>query len=78
MTKKSNQSQGKPASTGSKADNRVSITPDSSKDPGIGSSFAMAVANVKEQAKNLKDSQKGFLGEPKETIDLEPYITNPK
>lgn len=70
---KSNKVQGKKPSTGQKSDKRVSMTPDKSKDRGDGSSFAYAVAAIKEEAKGLKGSQTGFLGEPKETIDLKSY-----
>ncbi len=70
---KSNKTQGKKPSTGQKSDKRVSVTPDKSKDRGDGSSFANAVQAIKEEAKDLKNSKTGFLGVPKETIDVNAY-----
>lgn len=36
---------------------------------GMGSSYAYAVDNLLDQAKHMKGSDNGFLGEPKETLD---------
>ena len=46
-------------------------------DRGIGSSYAMAVGNILEEAKMLrKGSQSGFLGKEKETIDVKEVAKN--
>lgn len=75
MAKKS---QGKTPQTGSKADNRVQMTPDKSKDRGIGSSFAYAVQIMKEEAKQFRGSQQGFLGQKSETIDVQQFVESLK
>lgn len=59
--------------TGEKADQRK--YPDAQmKDRGIGSSFAMALGNILEDAKEFKKAAKaGFLGKPSEVIDPKEY-----
>ncbi len=61
--------QGHKAATGQKSDVRMKPKAQH-QDRGIGSSFAMAVANVLEESKQLKGSQNGFLGVASETLDI--------
>jgi len=72
--RKGNKTQGKSAKAGEKADNRVAVTPNGSLDRGLGSSYAYAVGVMREEANNLKGSQNGFLGQPKETIDVKQFV----
>jgi len=67
------QDEGKAPQTGEESDRRVQVAPDSSKDRGIGSSFAMAVGEMLVAAKEMKGSQSNFLGKPSEVIDPKQY-----
>lgn len=72
MAKKSKgKSRGTQAQTGEMSDHGVQTSPDKSKGRGIGSSFALAVGEVMEQAAKLKGSQSDFLGTPSEVISIE-------
>lgn len=73
VVSKKKQPEGKTAQTGEESDRRVQVAPDSSKDRGIGSSFAMAVGEMLTEAKEMKGSQSSFLGKPSETIDPKLY-----
>lgn len=67
------QNEGKAAQTGEESDRRVQVAPDSSKDRGIGSSFAYAIGEMLVEAKEMKGSQSAFLGKPSEVIDPKLY-----
>lgn len=58
--------QGKPAKTGSKADDR-NLAPSTTVDRGIGSSYAFAVGAAMQE----KESTTSFLGQEKKTISAE-------
>lgn len=70
---KSKKQETKSAKTGQKSDNAAAVSPNSNLDRGIGSSFAYAVNVMREEASNLKGSQNGFLGQPKETLDPKQF-----
>ena len=70
---KNKQPKEKTPQTGEKSDHRVQVAPDSTKDRGIGSSFAYAVGEILQEAKEIKGSKVGFLGKEKETIDVKQY-----
>lgn len=58
---KSKKEQGKSAKTGNL------------QTPNMGDSFAIAVGALVQESKNMKGSQSGFLGVPKETIDVKEF-----
>jgi hypothetical protein len=72
------QNEGRTAQTGEESDRRTQVAPDSSKDRGIGSSFAYAVGEMLTEAKEMKGSQSAFLGVPSETIDPKSYAQSLK
>lgn len=67
------QPEGKTPQTGEESDRRVQVAPNSGLDRGIGSSFAYAVGEILKDAKQMRGSQVGFLGQEKETIDIKDY-----
>lgn len=69
MAKKTKLTQGHKAPTGQKSDKRMKPQAEH-QDRGIGSSFAMAVAVVLEESKQLKGSQGNFLGVQSESLDI--------
>ena len=73
-TKKTDKSkQGEPAKTGEMSDDRK-IPSSRTSDRGIGSSYAMAVANILEDAKTMKsDAKKSFLGQESKVIDPKQF-----
>lgn len=73
VASKKKQDEGKTAPTGEMSDRAIQVSPDKSKDRGIGSSFAYAVGEVLAQAKEMKGSQSNFLGVPSEVIDPKQY-----
>ena len=70
---KKKQPEGKTPQTGEESDRRVQVAPNSGLDRGIGSSFAMAVGELIQDAKKMRGSQTGFLGQEKEVIDIKDY-----
>lgn len=68
-------SQGHKAATGQKSDERMRPKAQH-QDRGIGSSFAVAVANALEESKTMKGSQTAFLGVPAQTIDIKEHAYN--
>ena len=73
VASKKKQPEGKTPQTGEESDRRVQVAPDSGLDRGIGSSFAMAVGELLQDAKKMRGSQVGFLGQEKEVIDIKQY-----
>ena len=59
--------------TGEKSDNGTAITPDGSKDRGIGSSFAYAVETAISEGKEAQADQNNFLGVAQKTIDTKQF-----
>ena len=59
--------------TGEESDRRTQVAPDSRLDRGVGSSFAYAVGEMLNAAKEMKGSQSNFLGEPSEVIDPKQF-----
>jgi len=45
-------------------------------DTSVGNSFAFAVGEILKQSETIKGSQTGFLGVPKETIDVKEFNHN--
>ena len=73
VASKKKQPEGKTPQTGEESDRRVQVAPNSGLDRGIGSSFAMAVGEILQEAKTMRGSKQGFLGTEKETIDIKEY-----
>lgn len=67
------QPEGKTPQTGEESDRRVQVAPNSGLDRGVGSSFAYAVGEILKEAKQMRGSQTGFLGQEKEVIDIKEY-----
>jgi hypothetical protein len=72
---KRKQPQGQKAATGQESDERMKPQAQH-QDRGMGSSFAMAVANALEESKAMKGSQSNFLGVPSQTIDIKEHAYN--
>lgn len=70
---KKKQNEGKTPKTGEESDRRTQVAPDSKLDRGVGSSFAYAVGEMLEAAKEMKGSQTNFLNEPSEIIDPKQF-----
>lgn len=70
--KSSKRVQGQQASTRQLSNKREKHQP-RTQDRGIGSSYAYAVGNVVEEAKNMKGSQTNFLGVEKVTLNPKEF-----
>lgn len=72
---KSKRKQGTPARTGEMSDRRISMTPDKSKDRGIGSEYAYSVKQALENAKGMKDGHRSFLNQNSEVISIQEMVS---
>lgn len=72
---KSKRSQGSTPKTGEMSDRRISVTPDKSKDRGIGSEFAFSVKQALANAKGMKDGHRSFLNEQSEVISIQQMVS---
>lgn len=59
--------------TGRKGDKELQASPDTSKDRGDGSAFALAMDAAQQKKDSFKDKA-GYLGVPVETLDPKEFV----